>query len=84
MAISGATNGQIGVAGSLALNVSTTTTEALLFDVATVSAQDGTLDGDATAGAVALTAVGTSEAVVSGTASTKGNGSASARRSAST
>src|SRR3954447_17190545 len=73
MAISGATKGKLGVAGSVAINVSSTNTEAVLLDGATVTAQDGTADADSNVGAVNLTALGTSESIVTGMASTKGS-----------
>src|SRR5207244_11441 len=64
LAISGATQGNLGVAGSLAINLSTTSTGALLTDGATVNAPAST---------ALVTATNTTESIGSGTASAKAN-----------
>jgi hypothetical protein len=65
-ATSGASGGDVGVAGSFALNVSTTSTQAVLQDGSVVTAG---------AGAVSLTAASTSESLVEAKAEASGGGS---------
>jgi hypothetical protein len=55
-AISGASGGDTGAAGSVAINLGSATTTASLQDGATLTLQDGAVDGDGDTGALTITA----------------------------
>ncbi|MGD8330585.1 MAG: hypothetical protein PVJ49_14220, partial [Acidobacteriota bacterium] len=55
-AISGASGGDTGVAGSVAINIASGTTKALADDGALLTSQDGAVDGDTDAGDVKISA----------------------------
>ena len=67
MATSGASGGKYGVAGSVAVNVATGATHALLGEGAALTAQDGSVDGDANIGAIAVNAANTTYNVATAT-----------------
>jgi hypothetical protein len=67
MAISGASGGKYGVAGSVAVNVTSGATEGQLLADAVLTSQDGTADGNTAIGAITVNAASTTYSLANAT-----------------